>query len=169
MLGKIKTIFILLLVVVTTSSFVHNYYVGICTIDYNKESESLEVSLKLTAHDVEAAIESVYNEKLRIGSKNQHKDADEMLFKYIDKHFDIACNGEGKPLTYVGMEVDLDETLWVYVEVKNVKEITTIRITNSVLCAHFPGQQNIVHLNVGDVQKSLTLNSKITTKETTIK
>ena len=74
---------------ILNSSFVseHKYCVSITNIDHKKDSKSFEISIKLTAHDIEKAVESLG--ELKLGSEKEPENTDELLASYIQKHFSI--------------------------------------------------------------------------------
>ena len=119
-----KSVYLILILSVFTFSNVkaHEYYVSVCTIDYNMKTKGLELTFKIIAHDVEKSI--LENEKvdLKLGSEKEAASANEILHQYIDKHFGISIAGAKKELKYVGKEVELDESLYLYFEIENVDQ-----------------------------------------------
>ena len=67
----------------------HNYYVSICTMDFNEKSGSLELTFKLIAHDFEEAIRESENVNLRLGEENQSDQSTSIIKEYITEHFQV--------------------------------------------------------------------------------
>ena len=143
----------------------HNYFVSICTMDYNQKEQSLELTFKLIAHDLEKTIQETNNVDLRLGSERESAKAEEIIKAYITEHFEVVTGNERQNMQFVGMEVELDESLYLYFEIENVTTVTELVIVNTILISSFDEQENILHLNVGDVEKSEVFNKSITRKE----
>ncbi len=148
----------------TLFAFTHEYYVSICTIDYNEANKSLELTFKLTAHDLEKSILQNQKIDLKLGSDKEYEKADEVLKEYIRNHFNLSHNGTAVKLNYIGKEVELDESLYIYFEATGVKELGSFRISNTILIESFPGQENLLYFNA---QKRVNevFNKDITSKE----
>ena len=102
--------------------FAHDFFVSVAILDYNEESKSIEITFKFIAHDVEKSFNDQYFGDLKLGASNEHKKADSLLFQYITQHFNLEENGRILNLKFVGKEINLDESLFVYLEIPNVKK-----------------------------------------------
>lgn len=143
----------------------HNYYVSICTMDFNEKASSLELTFKLIAHDFEEAIREAENVNLRLGEENQSDQATSIIKEYITEHFQVHTDDETKRLNFVGMEVELDESLYLYFEIQNVKTITEVVVVNTILTDRFDEQENLFYLNAGQIKISEVFNKSITRRE----
>tara|TARA_B100001939_G_C16912075_1_gene605105 strand:- start:715 stop:1212 length:498 start_codon:yes stop_codon:yes gene_type:complete len=143
----------------------HNYYVSICTMDFNEKASSLELTFKLIAHDFEEAIREAENVNLRLGEENQSDQATSIIKDYITEHFQVYTDDETKRLNFVGMEVELDESLYLYFEIQNVKTITEVVVVNTILTDRFDEQENLFYLNAGQIKISEVFNKSITRRE----
>ena len=129
----------------------HDYYLSIAKIEYNAKSNSFEVAFKLTAHDLEHVFEEAGKAKVTGETKSRFIFSDDDVKTYFKSHFSIKVNGQELPLMYLGNEVELDETMWVYIEFPcTQKAITKIEVANTVLVDAFPKQQNHCHLKLND-------------------
>jgi hypothetical protein len=146
----------------------HAYYVSICTIDYNKSNQSLELTFKLTAHDLEKSFSTSQESELRLGSAKEHKEADKLLAAYINDHFTLNLVDVRMNLKYVGKEVELNESLYLYFEIENVGSLNGLKVKNNILVEQFEQQENILHLNAGSKHASVVFNRSITSKEITL-
>lgn len=146
-LKKYTKLIVLLMMVLTSGFTMHKYYMSLTQIDHNKEVGSLEITIKLFTDDFEKAIEQGTTEKLHLGTDKESVKADDLIKKYLNKHFTLKVNGIPMTYSYVGKEVDI-EVAWVYLEVKNVKTINSITVTNSLMTEVIPEQKNVVKLNV---------------------
>ena len=125
----------------------------------------MELTFKLIAHDLEKTIQETNNVTLRLGSDKESSQANEIITAYINEHFQVVAGNELLNMQFVGMEVELDESLYLYFEIENVTTVTESVIVNTILISSFDEQENILHLNVGDVEKSEVFNKSITRKE----
>jgi hypothetical protein len=123
----------------------HEFHTSLAQIQYNKSSQSFEVSLRVFTDDLEAALaKENNNQKVSIA---EAKLADPLIEKYVNKHLLILNKQNQKlPMTFVGKEIEVDVT-WIYVEIAASGELNGLRIQNSILTELFSDQVNIVNLN----------------------
>ncbi|MFN3917747.1 MAG: DUF6702 family protein [Flavobacteriales bacterium] len=143
----------------------HEHYVSITTIEYNQESKSLEISIQLTGHDVEFALEKMGYGELKLGSKNENRMADNILFKYVKQNFEIQADGVKNNLYWVGKEIGNNDVLWIYLEIQGLKKPKSLFVFNKLLLEYFPAQQNITHVKITNTIQSATFGAHLTEKE----
>lgn len=128
------------------SSFVlHDFYVSITEIDYNPETQSLEIAIKSFADDIEKEIERSEKLLLNIGEEDEHADCSAHLNAYFKKHFKIEVDGVQKELEFLGHEMEKRDAVWTYFEVFDVQEPRVVKITNTILINAHEQQQNIIY------------------------
>ncbi len=147
---------LLLLTILLFSSFVHQFYVSITEIQYNRDTQSLEVSCKVFADDYIFAVEKEYSQKLHFGTPNQHPKSDEMMEQYALCRLQLKADGQPLTVKYFGKEIEMD-VFWFYFEVP-VTSFHELEVGNNMLMELFPTQTNIVHITKDDNKKSLLLN-----------
>jgi len=135
----------------------HDHYVSITTVNMNKHSQKIELTVQLTAHDIEYYFEKEKNIHLHLGTEKENPNSDQVLAKYIQNHLTFSSNKKPIQLKYLGKEIKLDETLWLYFEGDLPKSILSINIKNDILIQVFENQQNILHLE-GIYKESYTFN-----------
>ena len=153
------------MVFLLTSFVVHEYFITVCSIDYNKEDKQVETTLKFIAHDLEKVILHESSINLNIGEENQDPKMDSIINEYILNNFSLIINRKFKPLRLLGTEFNLDETLYVYYLTNQEEVPQQIEIKNSLLTSVFPNQENLTHVNFWDKQKSYSF-SRINTQHT---
>lgn len=161
---KKNLVFIISLIgvfLLSSFSILHTYHVSICNLEYNDKNKSFELSFKFTAHDIEKAIESESKINLHLGEKNEFAKSDSLLNDYISSNFKMKTTSDLQ-LIYVGKEFKMDETLWVYLEVKNITNPKELKIENTLLIGTFRGQKNIVHYKKGIKTNSFSFNRRNT-------
>lgn len=124
---------------------VHDFFLSILTIRHNPESETLDLTWQMTAHDIEHALENVAY--LKLNSPQEHPQADSILNAYFHEHLQLSMDGEPLDWTWVGRELE-GENLFCYLQVQGVHRIGKLRIANTLLQDLYYEQQNIVHLEV---------------------
>lgn len=159
MVKKIHILFLFLFLFLGLSSFsvLHEFYISITSIDYNKKSKSIEITHQFIAHDVEKAILKESKIDLNLDEPNEYLKADSVLFAYILSHFNITAKNDLE-LKWIGREVNLDETLWVYIETSKIDKPETLVVKNTFLIDDFETQSNITHVNFGTKQQTFSFN-----------
>ena len=144
--GKLRFIFIFLIgLIISSNVYAHKFYVSMTDIDYNEKDKSLQISLKLTAHDLELVFKEEGKGSMNFGSELEHDSAKVYLKSYIKSHFQIEVNQKDFDHRIIGFEVFNDENMYVYIEVKNVNSVEELIIDNTVLIDDFPKQVNYIH------------------------
>ncbi|MEL6821368.1 MAG: DUF6702 family protein [Calditrichota bacterium] len=134
----------------------HEYYLSLCDIEYNSETSSLEITLKVFTDDLEEALYKQGTGRLYLGTNGEADDADEHVFNYIRSNVEIWVNEKEVTIENLGKEVDHDLT-WCYVEVSGIKTINRVTVANTILMELFETQVNMVHVKVNNERKSLLL------------
>lgn len=149
--------FIISLIIIPLLSFgLHKHYISLTKIEYVKEKESVQITMKFFIDDIEAALEKKYEEPMELSSEFQHKEADQLLKTYVKDNFKLWINGEEIVYNYLGKEYENDE-IFFYLELEKVDQINEFTVRNNLLLEEFEGQQNYVKLHINDVQKTLIL------------
>ncbi|RMG72819.1 MAG: hypothetical protein D6722_04730 [Bacteroidetes bacterium] len=135
----------------------HPIYVSVCEIDYNPETQHLEVALRMFIDDIEAAMEAEGLSNLRIGSPAEAPEAPQYLERYLRQHLRFAAGGAALPMDFLGTSVNQD-VIWCYFEVKGLPPAPgTIKLTNTILLDWLEEQKNIVYFRSQGAQTNLLL------------
>ena len=145
---------------IASDANVHDHFVSITTININGNSQKIELTLQLTAHDIEYYFEKEKNFQLQLCTTKENPRADELLSSYIQNHLTISVDDKPVIIKYLGKETKLDETLWLYFEGDLPKMLPSINIKNDLLIQPFENQQNIVHIE-GLIKESYTFNGLV--------
>jgi len=162
---RILSIIIILAAMFLNSSFVleHKYFVSITTIDHKKDLKAFEISIKLTAHDVEKALKN--RGELKLGSDKELPNANQILASYIKNHFSIWINDKQNELVFVGKEIENDDTLYLYFSSNAPKTLDKVKIINNILTKTFPEQENITYFNSSPIKKDFIFKKHSSIKE----
>jgi len=132
----------------------HDFFLSILTIRHAPNTRTLDLTWRMTAHDVEHALDNVA--ELKLASPKEHPKADSLLNAYFHEHLHLAVNGQPVDWTWVGKELE-SENLYCYLQVQGVDSLGTLSVSNTLLQDVFLEQQNIVHLEaVGKPVRSHT-------------
>lgn len=123
------------------ASAAHKYYTSLAQVEYNAESKTVEVTLRVFADDLELALTRRAGRRV---SLDRTKDADELVLAYLRDTFEIRNrDGETKALRWVGMELRSD-IAWLYVEAEMPEGLAGARLRDQVLFELFEKQVNTV-------------------------
>lgn len=133
-----KSIFILSLGVLLLSflSFKDlDFFSSMTKVDYIDGSKTLKFTTKLNTTHISQAV--------KIDPNTAAFEAE--VKKYVNNNVDVSVNGASKTLTFTGSQVN-GESVWVYYEISNVSEISSLKVRNSILIGQFPRQVNIMNV-----------------------
>ncbi|HRD54468.1 MAG TPA: hypothetical protein PKY96_17650 [Flavobacteriales bacterium] len=133
---------VLLAIGLSSALAVHDFFVSILTIRHKPETKTLDLTWRITAHDIEHALANVA--PLKLGSPKEHPQADSLLNAYFRQHLVLF---QEKQLTWnwVGKELD-GETLYCYLQVEGIASPNGLLVQNTLLQEVFAEQQNLVHV-----------------------
>ncbi len=118
-------------------SFTHfDFFSSMTKVDYIDGSKTLKFTTKLNTSHISQAI--------KIDPNTAAFEAE--VKKYVNNNVDVAINGTPKTMTFTGSQVN-GESVWIYYEVGNVSDISSLSIKNSLLIGQFPKQVNIMNIN----------------------
>jgi len=146
----------LLLIMPMLALGVHKHYISLTKVDFIKEKEVIQVTMKFFIDDIELALENRHGEAMELTTKEENKMADKFLEGYIRQKFTVWVNEEEKAYSYLGKEYENNEVFF-YLELKNISDIKTIEVENSMLFEEFEEQQNYIKLKIENVQKTFIL------------
>ncbi|MCR9173974.1 MAG: hypothetical protein NXI10_15830 [bacterium] len=122
----------------------HDYYFSFVEMEYNAISQRIEMTLTLTTHDFERALEEKGNAIDNIASLGDEEIA--RIEKYVNSHFYVTSGEEKSRLKFIGNEVSLSGTSNWYFESEPIDFQDEITIRYDLLMDVFPEQQNKVTL-----------------------
>jgi hypothetical protein len=148
--------FLILVLPLFAFTVIHKYYVSVTQIEFVKEKESLQIISRIFIEDLEDVLQLRYKEDLIIKKENEAPDVNFYIERYLKGKLIFKINGEEKAFNYLGKEIDNDIVV-CYLEVLDIKEITTFEIQNLVLFDLYAEQQNVVRTNINSKNKSFIL------------
>jgi hypothetical protein len=150
------------LFILSLSSFsAHKFYMAIYQINYAPQNKMLQITSRIFIDDLNKTLEKKYKKKLSLGSDKESSEELILLKKYMAENFLLKVNGQTKTMNFLSKELD-DDVLICYWNVREISKINSIDITNSVLLDWNAEQQNITHVNVLGMKKSILFTSSST-------
>ncbi len=74
----------------------HPVHVSVTTIEINTDSSEVMVQVKLFTDDFQRLVSSMYETELKLGTKEEHSEANSYMFGYLNNKLFIELNN--KPL-----------------------------------------------------------------------
>lgn len=134
----------------------HPFKASVSEINYNAETGSLEITLKLFTDDLEECITARTGKLLYLDSGKELSSAGRVINDYIQSEMRIMLNGKPVTLAFLGKEQEPGVT-WCYLESGEGAYPYELRVYNSIMTELYPTQSNIVHIQVEKQRKSLLL------------
>ncbi|MCZ4409870.1 hypothetical protein O3Q51_13700 [Cryomorphaceae bacterium 1068] len=138
----------------------HPFHVGLTDINYNSDSESYQVSLKLFTDDLEKGLEEFSDLSIDLFDSSSTDLSDSLISVYVDQHFSISA-ADRVDLKYIGSEREYDVT-WIYLESDKTQMREEIHVQNEILMSVFSDQSHIVHFKYGNENQSGLISSEKT-------
>jgi hypothetical protein len=142
-----KSIFILTLGILLISFFSFkefDFFSSMTKVDYIDGTKTLKFTTKLNTSHISQAVKIDPN---TAGFEAEVK-------KFVNNSVDVSVNGSPKTLTFTGSQVN-GESVWVYYEVGNISDISSLKIRNSILIGQFPKQINIMNITYKGTLKTV--------------
>ena len=139
-------------------ALLHPYYVSVTEIKHNAKAQSLEISCRINAEDLETALKKLGNERLDILNPKSKAQVNQLVAQYIPNHLKVKVNGKWFSLKYIGYELE-SEAVWCYLEIDKVRQVKQIEIQNDILYTEHPEQINMLHVTVNGQRKSTKLDN----------
>ena len=134
----------------------HPFYVSICQINFNEQNHSLEISVKIFADDLQAALSERNIENLFLGESREIPQSNQFILEYLTENLSISANGKPREFSFIGKELE-DDAVWCYMEIKNVNVLNSIEVKDTILTGMFDTQNNIVQVTSNGKTKNLLL------------
>jgi hypothetical protein len=132
----------------------HDYYVSICTIRHNPETRTLDITWRMTTHDIEHTLLPESGDRnLKLGTDKELPEADSLVAGYLLRHLQLRMDGTPLNIRYLGKQVEMDD-LYCYLQVDDVEHLGVLSVHATLLQDLFDEQENVVHLEAGGKTRS---------------
>lgn len=138
----------------------HPFHVSVTELMYNSRTHFWEMSIKLFSDDLEQAVKRRFNSKsLHLSTEKEHPEANELIKKYLQNHLSLKVGDQPLKMEWIGREGDLDE-IWVYVQFSDKDLKGQFYFSNTLLTDVLENQENIIHVQMGELKKTYRLSRK---------
>lgn len=152
-------LFLLLALGMCLLSLKHEYHVSISQMDYNTESSTIQLSMKLHIEDVELLLEKNLEGVLNLEKDLEKKAVEAFLHDYIRTSFSLSQGAKQVEYKFVGREFE-DDDLWMYMETAEFSEMPELEVKNTLFLELFHDQTNMVHYSKDNQVKQSTVLNK---------
>ena len=128
-------------------SAIHDYYISVTQIDYVEDKQTIQIMSRLFLDDLNTEFGMKFNKTFTFETEGRFEDMNKYIETYFKEKFIVKINGKNVKLIYKKKDYDSD-IIKCYFEIKNVKKIKSIEITNKVLLDLIQEQQNIIKTNI---------------------
>lgn len=128
----------------------HTYFFGVTELNLNTKTKHIEVIHQLTAHDIENAIAEIE----QVHFSTEHPNYDQLIQKYIEKHFILLRENNIIKMNWIGFEVKRGQ-LFAYQESASENVLTNLVIKNSILVDTYEKQINTVNYQSLNTEKTI--------------
>jgi hypothetical protein len=134
----------------------HPFYVTVTEINYNEKEKLIEISCKMFSDDLEKELTKYSHHDIDLSKPANKTQNEKTISDYVQKHLQIAIDGNQVGLQFVGTENESDAT-WSYFQVNNIAGLKKIEINNSLMYESFQSETNLIHVMVKGKRKSAKL------------
>jgi hypothetical protein len=131
----------------------HKYHTSFAAADYNREEQSLQISLRTFPDDLADVLTRRAGKRINL---DRRKEVEPLVLAYLQDVFQLKrADGETLKLSWVGMEVNVD-SVWLYFEVKVPGGIKGLQLRHHFLQDLFDDQINLINIKEGGRKIALT-------------
>ncbi len=142
--------------VLLSSDIKHEYYVSVTKIEYSEKDKSLQIITQIFIDDFEKLLRQRYDETITLTEEDESTMVNTYMKRYLADKLNVKVNGTAASFKFIGKEYK-DGITYCYLEIEDVLNINSIKVTNQTLFDVFPEQQNIVRLKLKNKNKSFLL------------
>lgn len=147
----------LILLVFTLSAFTtHKYYVSLTQIEHNEKEKSVEITLRVFTDDLELCLNNKFNKTFLIGSTQELSQSNNFIHAYLNQKLFIKINGKSHEYQMIGKEIE-DDLTYIYLEIKGVKTLKSVNISNNIFFEMLADQQHIIKIKSKEIFKNIIL------------
>ena len=134
----------------------HKHYISLTQIDYDESDKALQITMRFFIDDLEKAVSGRFDKNLQLATREEMKDSDVYIERYVTSKFKLWVNGEPANADFLGKQYE-DDQVFFFLEISEVEGIETLEVQNSMLMEVFEEQQNYVKISIGDTDKTFIL------------
>lgn len=135
---------------------IHPYHVGSVEFNYNKKSQTFEITGRFFTDDLENAVSKKAGKTLRFHESKQKELMNKALEAYASEYLKLKVNSNFVNVNYLGFEEDR-ESVNVYLESERIADPKKIETAVSFIYNLYDDQLNIIHIIIDGQRKSSKL------------
>jgi hypothetical protein len=121
----------------------HTFHTSLMQLEYNAQSQSVEVSIQVFVHDLENILSRRSGKSVRL---DKTPEAAQLTLAYLNEAVSLKNReGQSKTFTWVGMEPEAD-AVWLYVETKMPEGIEGAQVRDRLFFEQLDDEVNLVHV-----------------------
>lgn len=136
-----------------TGLLFHPFFISMTEINHNEKNKMLEVSVRIFADDLEKSLKKSCNCMVDLRSENEKEKVKRQVSNYLAQHLQIKVDGKLVPLEYLGFQFEA-ESIWSFLQVKDVAAVGEIEIRNSILHDYTNEQINMLRIRANGKDRS---------------
>lgn len=156
---SIKLISVIAIFFLCSFNTLHKYYVSITQIEFVKEQQSVQIISRIFIDDFESVLRKRYDKSITLDRGDDETQIDDYIKKYLLTKIKISINNQEVIPNFIGKKYD-DGIMHCYLEIENVKSISTFQIKNKVLFDMFEDQKNVIRTNINNKNKTVVLTAQ---------
>lgn len=136
----------------------HPFHISTAEVEYDAQTDRLQVSLKLQAIDLEQALARLAGKRIVI----EQAEAAEQIAELLGRSFYVSAEAKESPrsqIHWVGQELK-GAWLWLYFELELPPQRAELRLFNTILFDSNDSQINTVSVRHGNQRTTLKLTPK---------
>ncbi|MFC6269382.1 DUF6702 family protein [Frigoriflavimonas asaccharolytica] len=153
---KLSLLLILFLTITSFTKEVHPFHVGSVEFNFNKKSQTFEISEKFFIDDLENAVNKGNSKIVRFQDAKFKNEMNEALKNYALKNVKLKADGKILKLNYIGYQEE-NESVNIFLESEKITNPSKIETAVSMLYNLYDDQMNIIHLVLNGTRKSQKL------------
>lgn len=156
---SIKLISVIAIFFLCSFNSLHKYYVSITQIEFVKEKQSVQIISRIFIDDFESVLRKRYDKNITLDRGDDETQIDDYIKKYLLTKIEISINNKEVIPNFIGKKYD-DGIMHCYLEIENIKSISTFQIKNKVLFDMFEDQKNVIRTNINNKNKTVVLTAQ---------
>jgi len=140
----------------STSNETHEYYVSVTRVEYVAKHQAVQIISQIFIDDFEKLIRKRYDDTVVLAIEDESEKVEEYMQRYFKKKLIFEINGTQHDFYFLGKKYE-DDIVYCYMEIENISEVKSMKITNDLLYDLYKEQENIVRTRINSKNKSFIL------------
>ena len=96
----------LLIIFIVSTAFTHKFYLSVSDVEYNEETQSLQLITRLFYDDLEAVLKERYDDTIVVDETQDQNVLNGYITKYLQRKLKVKVNGESLIFEFIGKEYE---------------------------------------------------------------